>query len=60
MLEIKSFGSLKSESFLFWPRIYFKRGGGVKFSKILRGLLIKGGLIDLDFFLWGGWLGKKG
>ena len=27
MLEIKSFVSLKNESFLFWTRVHFKRGG---------------------------------
>ena len=47
-LEIKSFVSLKNESLFFWTRVHFK--GGVKFSKILRGLLIKGGLADLEFF----------
>ena len=36
-------------------------GGGVKFSKILRGVANKwGGLTDLGFFLVGGDLGKKG
>ena len=61
MLEIKYFVSLKNESFLFWTRVHFKGGGGVKFSKILRGFLIKGGLTDLEFFWWGeGHRGKKG
>ena len=36
-LEIKSFVSLKNESFLFWMRVQFKGEGGVKFSKILKG-----------------------
>ena len=68
MLEINSFTSLKNESLLFWTRVNFK--GGVKFSKILRGLLIKGvgeggggGLTDLEYFFGGGGearLGKKG
>ena len=49
-------------SLCFLDKVHFK--GGVKFSKILRGLLIKGGrgggvgLKDLEFF-WEG-LGKKG
>ena len=50
MLEIKSFVSLKNESFLFWTRVHFM--GEVKFSKILRGVLTKGawGLTDLELF----------
>ena len=60
LLEIKSFVSLESESLLFWMRIHFN--GGVKFSKILRKLLIKGGSDKFRFFLGGGegGLGKKG
>ena len=58
MLEIKSYVSLKNESFpffFFFGRGYISREGGVKFSKILRGVAHKGGgaLTDLDFF-WGG------
>ena len=45
-LEIKSFVSLKNESFLFWTRVHFK--GGVKFSKLLIGLIIKEGDGDGD------------
>ena len=62
LLEIKSFVSLKNESLLFWTRVHF-RVGGVKFSKILRGVAHKGGggggLTDLEFFLGGG-VRKKG
>ena len=58
MLEIKSFGSSKNESLLFWffGRGYVSRGGGGggQFSKVLRG--------DLTYRLriFGGGLGKKG
>ena len=51
MLEIKCFVTLKNESFLFWAWVHFK--GGVKFSKILRGVANKGrggGRIYLEFF----------
>ena len=50
MLEIKSFVSLKSESFLFWTRVHFM--GRVKFSKIFSRVAHKGGggLTDLQFF----------
>ena len=41
---------------LFWMRVHFK--GGVEFSKILRGLLIKRGS-DRFIIFWRG-LGKKG
>ena len=59
LLEIKSFVSLKNESLLFWTRVHF-RVGGVKFSKILRGVAHKGGgLTDLEFFFGGG-VRKKG
>ena len=53
MLEIKSFVSLKNESFLFWTKVYFK--GGVKFSKILKEVAHKGvgSPSDLEFFLGG-------
>ena len=61
-LEIKSFVSLKNESFLFWTRVHFK--GGVKFSKLLRGLIIKEGEVGSDrfkiFLRGGGGLGEKG
>ena len=58
MLEIKSFVSLKSESFLFLTRVHFM--GRVKFSKIFSRAAHKGGggLTDLRFFLGG--LGKEG
>ena len=59
-LEIKSFVSLKNESFFFWTRVHFK--GGVKFSKLLRGLIIKEGEVGSDrfkIFLRGGGLGEK-
>ena len=62
MLEIKSYVSLKNESFPFFlDEGTFQGRGRVKFSKILRGIAHKGGgaLTDLDFF-WGGDLGKKG
>ena len=39
VLKIKSFVSLKNKTFLFWTRVHFK--GGVKFSKILRGVAHK-------------------
>ena len=50
MLEIKSFVSLKSKSFLFWTRVYSR--GGVKFSKILRRVAHKKGV--------GGGVGSRG
>ena len=42
-------------SLCFFGQEYISRDGGVKFSKILRGVAHKGreGLTDLDFF-WGG------
>ena len=54
MLEIKSFVSLKNESFTFWTRVHFT--GVVKFSTMLRGgeLLIKGGSDRFRFFFFGG------
>ena len=63
LLEIKSIVSVKDKSLLgFLDKGTFQGGGGgVKFSKILRGVANKwGGLTDLGFFLVGGDLGKKG
>ena len=58
LLEIKPFVSLKNESLFFWMRVHFKGegGGGVKFSKILRGFAHKGEGSDRfrNFFLEGG------
>ena len=52
MLEIKCFVTLKNESFLFWAWVHFK--GGVKFSKILRGVAHKGGGgADIFRIFWG-------
>ena len=50
-------------SFLFLGRGYISRGGrgrGVSFCKILRGLLIKGGLTDFEFGGGGGGVGGGG
>ena len=58
-LEIKSFVSLKNECLLFWMRVLlddFK--GGIKFSKILRGVAHKrrqgGGSDRVRIFVGGG------
>ena len=65
-LEIKSFVSLKNESFLFWMRVHFKAvwgggGGEVKSSKILGGGAHKGGADRFRiFFLGGGVAGWRG
>ena len=64
LLEIKSIVSVKDESLLgFLDKGTFQGGcGGVKFSKILRGVANNWGLTDLVFFGGGegGDLGKKG
>ena len=61
MLEIKSFVSLKSESFLFWTRVQVKRE--LSSAKFWGGLLMKEGEGGSDRFrisFFGRGVGKKG